>query len=193
MRTSARLALAAVIGPSLLISGCVTPLPTADEPSDQYAKTFPAPPGGWAGLYLVRGPNIAPLSKRNLYVDGQLVGTTLNTTYYYRLVLPGTHEVATDSEWSPNTLSVECKEGDNSFVEQYMRPGLFSAGADLRLKTPEEGQALVKKSSLNYTQDSAEGFNVMEWKETHGGKGSIAGPNNAVEAEAMAIKDQTAR
>jgi hypothetical protein len=56
--------------------------------------------------------------------------------------------VATESEFSPNTLSFFTEAGDNYFVEQYIKMGAFVGGANLRLVDEEQGMIEVSKLEM---------------------------------------------
>jgi hypothetical protein len=59
-----------------------------------------------------------------------------------------THEVTTESEFSPNKLSMIFNAGKNYFIRQYIKFGVFVGGADLELVTDEEGKEEIKKLAL---------------------------------------------
>lgn len=83
-----------------------------------------------------------------MYVDKKEVGETAIGTYFYYQVKPGVHEIATESEFSHNAINVNCEEGKNTYVQQYIKPGVFVGGANLNQVDEKEGQNAIKGCEL---------------------------------------------
>lgn len=135
--------LGALITTTLLASGCASvPMGSSDE--DLALKQFPAPPKGEAGLYVYRDSFMGKALKKSISLDGQLLGETANGVYFYELIEPGEHSLSTESEFSDNTLVFTASAGENYFVEQYIKMGVFVGGAGLEMKSKDEGMKAVR-------------------------------------------------
>ena len=146
--------LIASVAAMLNVTGCAN-VATQDKSADEYAKEFKAPPNGWAGLYLYRTCNIFGAGlKKSLYVDGHYLGETSRCRFFYRLVRPGVHRIDTESEFSENFFTYDFKEGINTFINQYIRLGVFVGGANIEVKDPEFAKAALKDYSLAENKDN---------------------------------------
>ena len=58
------------------------------------------------------------------------------------------HTVSTESEFSPNHLKIEAQSGKNYFIQQYIKPGVFVGGADLKLVDDTQGKKAITEYSL---------------------------------------------
>ncbi|MCG7374171.1 MULTISPECIES: DUF2846 domain-containing protein [Pseudomonas] len=130
-----------------LLSGCASvPMESADK--DQALKTFPTPPADQAGLYIFRDSSMGPALKKTVKIDNQVVGETATKTYFYRLMNPGSHVLATESEFGDNTLTINALAGKNYYVRQSIKMGVFVGGAKLEQVSETEGQQGVQASKL---------------------------------------------
>ncbi|MGM0984311.1 MAG: DUF2846 domain-containing protein [Pseudomonadota bacterium] len=143
LKTTAALAVLA------LMTGCASvdmaPLQDTTE-----AKQFDSPEEGAAGVYVFRkdSPFGAAL-KKDIWIDGECIGESARGVFFYHPVEGDKeHEVATESEFSPNTLELFTEEGNNYFIEQYMKIGAFVGGANLRLIDEEQGKEEVSKLEM---------------------------------------------
>lgn len=176
--------IAIVLVLSAVLTGCAS-VAVQDAVSENYAKEFNAPPSGWSGLYLYRTCNIMGMSlKKNLYVDGQYIGETSRCRFFYRLVEPGMHVLQTESEFSENDMSFNFIEGKNHYVKQYLRPGVFVAGANLEVMDEKEAKKDIVDYNLAENKDDPK-KNLKLFK-NEPGKGSIPGPKNAETAQSLA-------
>lgn len=132
---------------SMLVYGCAS-VPMAGADADQAKKTFSAPTEGKAGLYIYRNSILGSALKKTITVDGNIIGESAPNTYFYKELEPGKHEIATESEFSDNTLSMELQKGINYFVHQYIKIGAFVGGAGLKEVTAEEGKKGVLECKL---------------------------------------------
>lgn len=139
----------AAIAVLALMTGCASVNMAPQQESSQ-AKQFDAPSEGMAGLYVFRkeSPFGAAL-KKDIWVDGECIGESARGVFFYHPVEGGQeYEVATESEFSPNTLSLFAEAGNNYFVEQYIKMGAFVGGANLRLVDEEQGMEEVRKLEM---------------------------------------------
>lgn len=136
-----------LIASSLALSGCAS-VPMASKAKDAELKRFELPTGDMAGLYIYRNSFVGQGLKKSVYIDGTLLGETANKVYFYQLITPGKHIVSTESEFSDNALSLDIKGGDNYFVEQYIKMGVFVGGAGLQVVDKAAGEKAVQESGL---------------------------------------------
>ena len=132
---------------SAYIAGCAT-VPMASDEEDSARKEFAAPPQDSAALYIYRDSSFGGALKKNIYVDGEFIGESAPKTYFYVVVDPGDHVLATESEFSDNSLELQTESGKNYFVRQYIKLGVFVGGANLELVSDEEGKAGVLECKL---------------------------------------------
>lgn len=133
---------------STLFVGCASvPMESADRMNE--VKAFPAPAAGNAGLYIYRTGVLGAALKKDVWVDGDCIGQTAPDVFFYEQVKGGTkHTVSTESEFSPNDLSVTTEAGKNYFVQQYIKMGLIAGGAGLELIDAEKGKEVVSKLKM---------------------------------------------
>ncbi|MFI8384350.1 DUF2846 domain-containing protein [Pseudomonas sp. NPDC079086] len=137
---------AAALGIALL-SGCAS-VPMESAEKDQALKAFPAPPENQAGLYIFRDSALGPILKKTVKIDNEVVGETAMNTYFYRVVSPGAHVLATESEFSDNTINLNAEAGKNHYVRQSIKMGVFVGGAQLQEVSESEGQKGVADTEL---------------------------------------------
>ena len=131
----------------LMVSGCAT-VPMASKEQDASLKAFSKPPADKAGLYVYRNTFGGQALKKNVYVDGVLLGETANKVYFYKKISPGQHQLSTESEFSDNAINFQASGGKNYFAEQYIKMGVFVGGANVKMVTDEEGMKNVRECSL---------------------------------------------
>ncbi|MDR1872060.1 MAG: DUF2846 domain-containing protein [Deltaproteobacteria bacterium] len=125
---------------ALLISGCAT-VPMATKTESDAAKAFLPPEPGMAGLYIYRNSVVGQALKKDVFIDGKCLGETASGVYFYTTVEGDkTHVIATESEFSANSLEMLFEAGKNYFIRQYIKLGLFVGGAGLELIPEERGK-----------------------------------------------------
>lgn len=134
---------------SLAFVGCAS-VPKADQQAVQLQKSIQAPQAGNAGIFVYRSNNvIGSALKKDIWVNGQCLGETARGVYFYKEVEGGKpHTVSTQSEFSPNHLSVSAESGKNYYIQQYIKPGVFIGGANVKLVDEAEGKQAIEKYSL---------------------------------------------
>jgi hypothetical protein len=132
---------------AFLTYGCAS-VPMASADQDAQRKLFAPPPEGMAGLYIYRDTTMGGALKKTLFVDGQPIGESGPKTYFYRELTPGSHVLATESEFGNNDLLLEAAAGTNYFVDQKMKLGVTVYGAYLKLVPEAEGRKGVMKCKL---------------------------------------------
>lgn len=124
------------------IVGCAT-VPTEQAEITTLIKQDKVPAKDNAGLYIYRTSSVIGAAlKKDIWVDGKCIGESARGVFFYEEVKGGeTHKVSTESEFSPNDLIVKTEAGQNYYIKQYIKPGVFVGGAGLKLMTPSEGKA----------------------------------------------------
>lgn len=130
-----------------VLTGCAS-VPMESSETDQAYKAFSAPPQDQAGLYIFRDSMLGAALKKSVKIDGEVIGETAANTYFYRLITPGLHTLATESEFSDNLLELNAQPGKNHYVRQSMKMGLFVGGAKLTEVPESEGQKAVAGTKL---------------------------------------------
>ena len=132
----------------VLLNSCAK-VPTASMIEEAKAKEFKTPPVGKSGIYVLRPSMLGTALKKDIWIDEKCLGESAVGVFFYSVVDANqTHKVSTESEFSPNDMSLFTKEGHNYFVEQYVRLGLFVGGAQLELMKETEGMRKVKELNM---------------------------------------------
>lgn len=133
---------------ALLFTGCASVKMESKEAS-QKAKEFTKPTDGQAGLYVFRDSFVGKALKKDIFVDGKCIAESAPDVFFRTEVAGGKdHAIATESEFSPNTLSLFMEAGKNYFIRQYIKMGVFVGGAGVELVPEAEGKAAVSKLEL---------------------------------------------
>ena len=132
----------------VLFSGCST-VPLEPNNVSTEAKSFNLPPQGQAGIYVYRDSLFGAALKKDIWIDNKCLGSSAPEVFFYKTVEGDKkHTVATESEFSPNKLTLRTKSGKNYFVRQYIKMGAFTGGADLELVDEETGKKAIKKLKM---------------------------------------------
>jgi hypothetical protein len=130
------------------LSGCAS-VPMESLEKTEFARKFNPPSDGNAGLYIYRQGGPGTALKKDIWVDGKCVGETAPNTFFYEEVKGGEeHSISTESEFSPNDLVIETVSGQNYFLKQYIKMGVFVGGANVKLVDEEEGKKAVQKLEM---------------------------------------------
>ncbi|WP_395318476.1 DUF2846 domain-containing protein [Variovorax sp. UC74_104] len=133
---------------SVLFTGCASVKMESAEASAQ-AKKFSPPSPGNSGLYVYRDSFVGKALKKDIWVDGKCLGESAPDVFFRTEVAGGKeHEIATESEFSPNTLKLMFETGKNYFVRQYIKMGAFVGGANLEVMPEAEGKKAVTALGL---------------------------------------------
>jgi len=131
-----------------VISGCAS-VPMESKEKSELAKQFNSPTEGKAGLYVYRAGSFGGAIKKDVWLDGRCVGETAPNMFFYEEINGDSeHKVSTESEFSPNDLIVKTKSGNNYFVSQYMKIGVFVGGAGVELVDESKGKIAVSKLDM---------------------------------------------
>jgi hypothetical protein len=140
--------IALIICVSALFTGCASVKMESKEASGK-AKQFAQPSPSNSGLYAYRNSSFGKALKKNIWVDGKCVGESAPDVFFYTEIAGGkSHVISTESEFSPNNLTLWAEAGKNYFVRQYIKFGVFVGGAGLELIPEEEGKVAVSNLEL---------------------------------------------
>ena len=129
----------------LLLSGCAT-VPMASTEKDSTSKQF-SPVPEKASLYIFRNEVLGAAIPLSVFVNGKNLGQTASKTYFHLSLLPGEYSIDSTAE-NVCTLSLELEPGQNYFVWQEMKMGMWMARCALHLMDEEKGRAGVLESKL---------------------------------------------
>lgn len=131
------------------LAGCSS-VPMESTEIANAAKEFSSPSQDTAGIYVYRKDTfVGAALKKDVWVGKDCVGQTAKGVFFYKEV-PGSEklEISTESEFSPNTLTINAKNGELYFVEQFIKMGAFVGGADLELATTDTGKSEVQRLGM---------------------------------------------
>lgn len=133
---------------SFFIIGCVSVPMESNEKSDA-AKQFAPPAKGNAGLYIYRSGSLGGALKKDVWVDEKCIGETAPNVFFYEEVEGDkVHKISTESEFSPNDLSIKTDSGKHYFIQQYIKLGVFVGGAGVRVVDKERGKSTIQKLQM---------------------------------------------
>nr|WP_086939707.1 DUF2846 domain-containing protein [Thaumasiovibrio occultus] len=131
-----------------MLAGCAS-VPMASNEDNNKAIEFGAPTEGMAGVYIYRTSALGAALKKDLYVNGDCLGETATGVFFYTEVAGDQeHVFSTESEFSPNELTLYTEANELYYLEQYIKMGVFVGGANLRKVESAIGQEQVKFASL---------------------------------------------
>jgi hypothetical protein len=133
---------------SALFTGCASVKMESKEDSAK-AKQFARPQAGNSGLYTYRDSFVGKALKKDIWVNGKCVGESAPDVFFYTEVAGGKeYSISTESEFSPNAMTLLVEAGKNYFIRQYIKMGLLVGGAGLELIPEDQGKAAVAKLEL---------------------------------------------
>jgi hypothetical protein len=139
---------AAIAIAAALISGCAS-VPMESEEASARAKQFNPPSEGHSGLYVYRDSFVGKALKKDIWIDGKCIGESAPDVFFYEEVKGGQpHTISTESEFSPNDLTINTLAGTNYFINQYIKMGVFVGGAGLELVDEKEGKEDIMELAL---------------------------------------------
>jgi Protein of unknown function (DUF2846) len=130
-----------ILASMLALSASCASVPMASAEQDAASKTFAEPAAGKAGLYVYRRDAfVGQALKKDVFIDGVLIGETASGVFFHRPISPGSHTLSTESEFSANDLEFIAEPRMNYFFEQYIKMGVFVGGANLMAMDEEAGK-----------------------------------------------------
>ncbi len=132
-----------IVVSSLFFVGCAS-VPMESPETSAMAKQFNPPSEGKAGIYVYRSGSFGGALKKDVWINGECIGETAPNVFFYEEVAGDSeHKISTESEFSPNDLSITTETGKHYFVEQFIKMGVFVGGAGVKLVDEEEGKKEV--------------------------------------------------
>jgi hypothetical protein len=118
-------------------------------------KQFVLPASDKTGIYIYRNTAFFGAGiKRDVWLNNQCVGETKAHIFYYREIPEGQEIIiTTESEFSPNELKLVFQGGQHYFIEQYVKPGVFRGGTNLKVVDPEEAKKIIVDLPLGVGND----------------------------------------
>lgn len=128
--------------------GCAS-IPMESREKSDSAKKFSSPTEGSSGLYIYRSGVFGGALKKDVWVDGECVGETAPNIFFYTEVKGGEdHKISTESEFSPNHLTLKTESGKNYFIKQYIKLGVFVGGANVKVVDENKAKRKILKLKL---------------------------------------------
>nr|WP_297347340.1 DUF2846 domain-containing protein [uncultured Glaciecola sp.] len=128
-----------------LLSGCAS-VPMASLDADNRAKQFNVD-SNKANIYLYRDESMGGAIAMPVALDGHIAGKTGSKTYFYWSVEPGEHEITSLTE-NTARIKVIAKAGQNHFIWQEVKMGLWTARSQLHEVSDEKGKKAVSDCKL---------------------------------------------
>jgi len=146
-----KLLLASIVTTSLLV-GCST-VPMESKEKTDIAKQFNAPSHDKAGIYIYRKDTLVGAAlKKDVWIGQDCVGETAKGVFFYKEVAGKENlDISTESEFSPNKITIKAQNGKLYFIEQYLKLGAFVGGANIELSSVETGKSEVLKLNMAKT------------------------------------------
>ena len=140
--------LLSVVAAAFIVTGCAS-VPMESKEASVKAKQFNPPAEGHSGLYVYRDSFVGQALKKDIWIDGKCIGESAPDVFFYEEVKSGQpHTISTESEFSPNDLTINTLAGTNYFINQYIKLGVFVGGAGLELVDEEKGKNAIMKLEL---------------------------------------------
>ena len=125
-------------------SGCTPHIPLEPKEVSEQAKMFKLPAKGKAGVYVYRDSFIGQAITKNIWIDNKCLGKSKNKVFFYQDVEGDMeHNISTQSEFSPNILSIKMASDKNYYIRQYIKMGVFIGGSNLELMDEKEAQKVI--------------------------------------------------
>lgn len=129
----------------LLLSGCAS-VPMAPLDQDTKAKDF-SPIPNKASLYIYRNESFGAAIPMTVSLNGRALGQTAAQTYFRLNLTPGKYTVESHAE-NVSTLPLTTEAGQNYFVWQEVKMGMWMARSLLQQTGETTGRAGVMESKL---------------------------------------------
>ena len=137
--------LAPIVFLTLFLGGCVS-VPMAPNEADSQAKTFTTEPGK-ANIYVYRNETMGGAIAMPVNLNGEMAGKTGPNTYFMWSVDPGKHVIQSVTE-NTSEITIDARAGQNHFVWQEVKMGVWMARSLLQEVSEEQGRAGVLECKL---------------------------------------------
>lgn len=133
---------------SAILSGCASVSTYGDAERMEALQSSPA--DGLARIYVYRdNTTFGAALKKDVYVDGKCVGESAKGVFFYTDVTGNCeHKVATESEFSPNVLTLYTEANKKYYVRQYIKFGVFVGGAGIEQVDEQKALESIENCQL---------------------------------------------
>ncbi len=133
-----------------LLTGCSATVPMATNEEAKRVQQLNEPSPGMAGIYVYRGDKFVGRGiTRDVWINNECIGAIAPETFLYHEVEGDKeNEIVTESKSGYNKLVLLTKKGMLYFIEQYVKVGFFTAGANLKIIHEAVGKGLVSQYGL---------------------------------------------
>lgn len=128
--------------------GCSS-VPTLSEKEAAIVKSTPSPKDGKSAIYVYRSGVFGGALKKDIWINGKCIGESAPDVFFQEEVEGDKeHQISTESEFSPNHMTLFTKSGENYFIQQYIKMGAFVGGANLELVPKDKGKKAIQDLKL---------------------------------------------
>ena len=147
------------LGLLLIMTGCAS-VNMVETTVSNNAKEFKTPNEGKAGLYVYRNNTLFGAGlKKDIWVDGHCLGESARGVFFFTEVEGNQkHTIATESEFSPNLLTIHTDAGKNYFIRQYIKMGVFVGGAQLEQVDEPTGKQAISQLNMAISGNCSKPF-----------------------------------
>lgn len=116
---------------------------------DEISSSMPPVPAQHARVYFFRDSNVMGSGVQpTIYFDGQAVGKSEPSGFFFVDAPAGDHQVTTTTEVE-RALSFTLVAGETRYVRTYCTPGVFAGHVSPELVEPSEGEREVRRCRYN--------------------------------------------
>ena len=132
----------------VLLAACRTPVPLDDPARSAKLKEFSLKPGV-GQVYVCRdGRRYGKRARTAVEIDGQPIGEVSQSTFLYKEVAPGTHELIAKSPEHDSRVTFDIAAGEQKFIQTWLSIGAFSLWAIAEEIDATAGKACVAEGNL---------------------------------------------
>jgi len=139
--------------------GCAS-VPMESSEKSMMAKEFNSPESDKSGLYIYRSGSLGGALKKDIWVNETCIGESAPNVFFYTEVeCNKEHKLSTESEFSPNDLTVKTECGENYFFSQYIKFGVFVGGANIEKISEAKGKSEIEELDMATTGICSSSYN----------------------------------
>ncbi|OTG86793.1 hypothetical protein B9T31_07325 [Acinetobacter sp. ANC 4558] len=134
---------------TLAFVGCAS-VPKADQTESQKLKNTQVLAQGKSGIYVYRNNSYQGAAlKKDIWINGECLGESSKGIFFYKEV-DGDQDyiISTESEFSPNHLTLAVQSGQNYYIQQKIKMGVVVGGAKLEKVDEVQAQKIISQLDL---------------------------------------------